>query len=117
MKPKVVIAGGGAAGMAVALRLERLGVEPVIVEREERLGGKVRGWHKLFPTFTPAAEILDPLVAQIGRRGIECRTGAAVEALSEHGVKLASGQTIEADAVVVATGFTLFDARRKEEYG
>ncbi len=117
MKPKVVIAGGGAAGMAVALRLERLGVEPVIVEREERLGGKVRGWHKLFPTFTPAAEVLDPLVAQIGRRGIECRTGAAVEALSEHGVKLASGQTIEADAVVVATGFTLFDARRKEEYG
>ena len=117
MKPKVVIAGGGAAGMAVALRLERLGVEPVIVEREERLGGKVRGWHKLFPAFTPAAEILDPLVAQIGRRGIECRTGAAVEALSEHGVKLASGQTIEADAVVVATGFTLFDARRKEEYG
>jgi len=41
MKPKVVIAGGGAAGMAVALRLERLGVEPLIVEREERLGGKV----------------------------------------------------------------------------
>lgn len=109
--------GGGAAGMAAALRLESRGVEPVIVEREEVTGGKVRNWHKLFPTFTPAEEVLEPLRRGIVERGIECRTGASVEAVSADGVVLAGGERVEADAVVVATGFTLFDAHRKQEYG
>lgn len=103
--------------MATALRLESCGVEPVIVEREHDMGGKVRNWHKLFPTFTPAAEVLDPLRRGVAERGIECRTGVAVEAVAPDGVTLAGGERIAADAVVMATGFSLFDAHRKEEYG
>lgn len=103
--------------MATALGLESRGVEPVIVERESEIGGKVRNWHKLFPTFTPASEILDPLRRSIAERNIECRTGVAVEAVAPDGVTLAGGERMAADAVVMATGFTLFDARRKQEYG
>ncbi len=103
--------------MATALRLESCGVEPVIVEREAEVGGKVRNWHKLFPTFTPAAEVLEPLRRSIAGRNIECRTGVAVEAVAPDSVTLAGGERIAADAVVVATGFTLFDAHRKQEYG
>lgn len=103
--------------MATALRLESCGVEPVIVEREAEMGGKVRNWHKLFPTFTPASEVLEPLRRGVAERRIECRTGAVVEAVASDGVTLAGGERIEADAVVMATGFTLFDAHRKEEYG
>jgi protoporphyrinogen/coproporphyrinogen III oxidase len=41
---KVVVIGGGIAGLAAARRLEELvsGVEVVVVERESRLGGKLR---------------------------------------------------------------------------
>lgn len=46
--------GGGVAGMQTALRLAARGIEAVIVEKEMELGGKLRGWHVLFPSFTPA---------------------------------------------------------------
>ena len=55
MKTKVIVIGGGVAGMQTALRLAEQGVEPVIIEKEAELGGKLRGWHVLFPSFTPGA--------------------------------------------------------------
>jgi protoporphyrinogen/coproporphyrinogen III oxidase len=39
---KVVVVGGGIAGLAAARRLEGLGADPVVVERDDLLGGKVR---------------------------------------------------------------------------
>lgn len=55
---RVAVIGGGVAGMQTALRLAEQGIEPVIIEKEAELGGKLRGWHVLFPSFTPASEIL-----------------------------------------------------------
>ncbi len=39
---KVAVIGGGIAGLAAARRLEALGAEPVLVERDDVLGGKIR---------------------------------------------------------------------------
>ena len=44
---RVAVIGGGVAGMQTALRLAEQGVEPVIIEKEAELGGKLRGWHVL----------------------------------------------------------------------
>ena len=63
---RVAVIGGGVAGMQTALRLAEQGVEPVIIEKEAELGGKLRGWHVLFPSFTPASEILTELRRRIG---------------------------------------------------
>ena len=114
---KVIVIGGGAAGMQAALRLRARGVEPLIVEREPETGGKLRGWHVLFPSFTPAAELLAELRRRVHESGIEVVAGAEATALEPRRVTLADGRTLECDAVVLATGFTLFDARIKEEYG
>ena len=117
MVKRVVIIGGGAAGMQTALELKARGLEPSIIERDIELGGKVRGWHKLFPAFTPAGEVMRPLVDRIKSERIRCFLGQEVVSVASDGVMLRSGERVMADAVVVATGFTLFDAHRKQEYG
>lgn len=112
---RVVVIGGGPAGMQAAAALREEGVEPVIVEREMRLGGKLARWHKLFPTLTPADDILRELEAKT--EGVETLRGVAVDGIDAAGVTLEGGERLDADAVIVATGFDLFRAELKEEYG
>ena len=114
---KAIIIGGGVAGMQTALRLSELGIEPLILEKEAEAGGKLRGWHALFPTFTPAEEVLSELRRRIRERNIEIRTQAAAREVAPTSVTLSNGERLACDAVVVASGFTLFDAAIKEEYG
>ncbi len=114
---KAIIIGGGVAGMQTALRLSELGIEPLLLEKEAEPGGKLRGWHALFPTFTPAEEVLTELRRRIERQKIEVRTRSEVRSVTPTSVTLADGTQLACDAVVVATGFTLFDAAVKEEYG
>ncbi len=117
MKKRIIVIGGGVAGMQTALRLAELGFEPVIVEKEPELGGKLRGWHVLFPTFTPAEEVLTELRRRVNESGIEVLTSTEVAGLTPHSVELADGRSLTCEAVVLATGSTLFDASIKEEYG
>ncbi len=114
---KAIIIGGGVAGMQTALRLSELGIEPLLLEKEAEPGGKLRSWHALFPTFTPAEEVLTELRRRIERQKIEVRTRSEVRSVTPTSVTLADGTELACDAVVVATGFTLFDAAVKEEYG
>ncbi|WP_018655945.1 FAD-dependent oxidoreductase [Actinomadura flavalba] len=42
--PRVAVVGGGIAGLAAATALAERGVEVVVLEREDGLGGRLRGW-------------------------------------------------------------------------
>lgn len=103
--------------MQAALRLSEQGAEPLIIEKEAELGGKLRGWYVLFPTFTPASEVLSELRRRVQERGIEVMTSTEVSGFTRQSVTLGNGRTLPCDSVVVASGFTLFDATVKEEYG
>ncbi|MBE6221014.1 MAG: CoB--CoM heterodisulfide reductase iron-sulfur subunit A family protein [Rikenellaceae bacterium] len=114
----VIIIGGGVAGMQCASELARQGVKVTIIEKESDTGGKVKNWHKLFPTFTPASEVLSGLRHKIAATdNVTIKTGCEATEISSNCVGLASGEELSCDAVVIATGYTLFDARIKEEYG
>ena len=114
----VIIIGGGVAGMQCASTLASSGIRSTIIEREADLGGKIRSWHVLFPTFTPASDVLGALRQRIAKaENIAVRTQCEATKITPKRVTLSTGEELECDAVVIATGFTLFDARLKEEYG
>ena len=119
MKDNIVIIGGGVAGMEAAKQLLSLGYTPILVERNSQLGGHVAGWYRLFPDMTPAKDIIEPLRLDVARANVF--TGTRVQSITpereSYTIVLDNGISIEARAVVFATGFSLFDASRKEEYG
>lgn len=113
---KVTVIGGGVAGIQTALALKGLGLEPIIIEKEDTLGGKLRGWHKLFPTMTPVGEVLEPLLHKLREQQVEIMASTEVLAIEADGVVTSRGK-VDSRATVVCSGFDLFDATLKEEYG
>ncbi len=104
--------------MQCACTLAYSGIRSTIVEREADLGGKIASWHVLFPSFTPASEVLSALRQRIAKAdNINIKTSCEATKITPKRVTLSTGEELACDAVVVATGFTLFDARLKEEYG
>ena len=116
---RILVIGGGVAGMQAAAALREEGFEPFIIEKEKAAGGHVARWDRLFPTQLRAQEVIDRLSA--GAEGIGSATGCEIVSVlpEADGVTAiaADGQRFEGRAAVVATGFDLFDARFKEEYG
>lgn len=119
MKKNVLIIGGGPAGMEAAHQINKLGHNVIIIEKEHDLGGHLAKWDRLFPTGRNAREVLDTLKENM--KGINCFTDTEVKSINilkeSYNVILSNGITILADAVLISSGFDLFDAHKKEEYG
>ncbi|SFQ30751.1 isorenieratene synthase [Amycolatopsis arida] len=54
-RPRVTVVGGGIAGLAAATGLAERGVAVELVERDDRLGGRVAGWPAWLPDGTAVA--------------------------------------------------------------
>jgi heterodisulfide reductase subunit A len=124
MSRRVVIIGGGVAGMQASIALADLGIPSVLVEKEADLGGRVKNYDKLFPFFRSAKDLTGELISRVhaAPSTIDVRCEAlvgGVEGQAPHfAVKLAPGrEIIEAGAIVVAAGFEPFEAALQEEYG
>ena len=119
MKENILIIGGGAAGMEAATQLKKLGLNPIIVEKSEKLGGHIAQWDRLFPAFHPAKDVVEVMLNNV--KDIDTRLNTEVTDIQRNsdGFKatLSNNNTIDAKAVILATGFDLFKAERKQEYG
>lgn len=119
MKENIVIIGGGIAGMEAANQLLQLGYLPIIVEQTDHLGGHVAQWHKLFPDMTSSQEIVSNLKERIKDAHVHLETKVkGINSLgNRYNIMLNNGINIVTKAVLMSTGFSLFDASKKEEYG
>jgi heterodisulfide reductase subunit A-like polyferredoxin len=123
--PAALVIGGGMAGMQAALDIAEAGFQVTLVERAANLGGHAAHWHRTFPTLESVAALVKQLVDRV-------RAHSRIQVLTEAEVLEVSGYVgnfharvrhpagvadIPAGAVVVATGFEPFDARRKPEFG
>ncbi|HLN21979.1 MAG TPA: FAD-dependent oxidoreductase [Bacteroidales bacterium] len=121
MMKEVVVIGGGAAGMEAAGQLAGNGFKVTLLEKENQTGGHVKNWYHLFPDRKPGNDVIRYLENRISNPNLELMNGTQVSSVKRknntYTLVTDSGKTINADAVVVATGFDLFKSEKKEEYG
>ena len=51
--------------MEAAAQLKKMGLNPVIVEKSEALGGHIAQWDRLFPTFHPAKDVVEQMLDNV----------------------------------------------------
>lgn len=117
----IVVIGGGIAGMETAAQLAQSGHEVTVVEKDKKLGGKINNWHCLFPDFSPAEKLSDYIQKQSNHPQLHVLLDTEVRSVKKNNelfaIETSAEKTLNADAIVLASGYELFDARRKEEYG
>jgi heterodisulfide reductase subunit A len=116
-EPRTLIIGGGIAGLRAAIGLADVGIEVVLVEREDELGGWVATLGATFPHDVSGKEEIAGLVAQIKtRRDITVYTRAELTGKSgsfgNYDVQITLHRTdgdklfeVRVGSIIVATGF------------
>ncbi len=90
---RLAVVGGGYVGLEAAASARALGAEAVVIERMDRVLARV------------ASETLSTFFTDLHRRhGVEILTGAEVSGFEDGGVRLADGDLITADAILVGVG-------------
>ena len=117
--PVIAVIGAGIAGLEAARQLKDLGYKPVLIEKAPVVGGHVAEWNRLFPDLSPAADLVQFLSKGAG--SVKTYTDTEIASMGRlkdgYSLILSNGETLLCDAVLFATGFHLFDASKKEEYG
>ncbi len=62
---KILVIGGGIAGLTAAVEAAKTGYEVTIVERADVLGGKALDWTKQLPSKAPYSALEDPVVGSL----------------------------------------------------
>ena len=124
MSKPVLIIGGGPAGLAAAHSLATVGKECVLVEKEEKLGGApiLSGYAKLVPTGEWAKDAIGGMVKRVeNESAVKVMTGTKVAKFDgtpgNFTAELSSGDSVNAESVIVCSGFTHFDSVNKPEWG
>jgi heterodisulfide reductase subunit A len=121
MSGHVIIIGGGVAGLEAAGQLAKAGIKVSLIEKDNKTGGHLNNWYKLFPDRRKSSEVKEYLDRITLNDGINLLTDTTIEKFvrgrSNFTLYTNQGNELTADAVLIATGFDLFKSARKEEYG
>lgn len=118
---KIAIVGAGPAGIEAASILAKNGNEVQLFEKSSATLSNILDKAYLFPDFSSAQELADKLNAKLlnDKIHVTCDTEIVDIKKENEEFKLTdkNGKTYIADSVLITTGYTLFDAHRKEELG
>ena len=139
---RAVVIGGGIAGLTAALDIAEAGFPVVLVEREDRLGGRMAELSGLYLNFQAAPDLLarriqavethpqitvltraevEEVGGYVGNFRVRVRRKIAHEETTAEGMiaEQGGGEQVEVDAgaIVVATGYSLYSQEHMGEYG
>jgi len=120
----VLIVGGGPAGLAAAHALASNGHRVELVEKADRLGGApiLSGYARLVPSREWAKDAIGGMVDRVANHPlVKVHLNATVKSFKgvpgDFSALVSNGETVNAAAAILATGFTHFDPVSKPEWG
>ena len=129
LSKRILVVGGGLAGMTSANEAAKAGYEVVLVENTDRLGGYLKDVHKLPPSQPPYEELqesnLEALTREVSDRpAIRTYLGARIEAIagapSMFDVRIRQDGEESAErvgAIVLASGSVPYDPQNLPDLG
>jgi len=116
VEPRVLVVGGGIAGMHAALGVAEAGRPVTLVERADALGGRMRALDRVEPGGADARALVEGMERALGAAGVEVMLGSEVRSVGGFvgsfearvapagAAPEAEGVAVRAGAVVLATG-------------
>jgi len=105
---RVLVVGGGPAGIAAATALAYMGFETHLVEKSNELGGMLNRLKDIAPEGVEARYVKERLLQELERSGARIHLGTTVEQIDgfvgNFHVKLSDGTEFDAGAIIFATG-------------
>ncbi len=125
-----LVIGGGIAGLQAGLDIADAGYQVYLVEKEADLGGHVAEFPRTFPTLDDVQALLAEVAERVQEHpNIRVLTASRVTEVDgyignfrvqvdscSNGSEAGSVSELGVGAIIVATGFDTFDARRKPEF-
>ena len=120
---RALVIGGGIAGMKAASELAGRGIQVLLVEKSDKLGGHLNERGRVYPSEHDAAELVEDLTRRVRQNSkVELRLSIQVKTVSgfigNFKVQVesegASAEEITVGAIVMATGFRPYQPRERE---
>ncbi|HCC52390.1 MAG TPA: FAD-dependent oxidoreductase, partial [Porphyromonadaceae bacterium] len=118
----IAVVGGGPAGMEAASILAGAGYPVSLFEAKDDWADNLNNKYKIFPDFSSADDLFKTLKVKIENASVSKFLRTEITDISRNSdntwcLKDSNGNGHTASAVLLSTGYEIFDARRKEELG
>jgi thioredoxin reductase (NADPH) len=125
MMHDVIIIGAGPAGLSTAFWCDELGLDTLVLEQAEHVGGQLHRVYNPIENYLGlkarnGAELLERFTAEVESAEFDLWTQTSISSvdLKAHRISLASGEELQSIAIVIATGVRprSFDVPGEKEF-
>ena len=107
----VIIIGAGPAGLSAAFWCDELGLDTLVLEQAEQIGGQLHRVYNPIENYLGVktrngAELLELFSQDVDAAEFDLWTGTAIDTIDVRAKRIAlrSGETLQAISIVIATG-------------